>query len=335
MASFYSSLLFTLAVFHWIPNLKSECLNNYKLISSHGPWTHGGFPHYQGHIMPNYRGNGGIQDWTLQMNFTAPLTEDLEVWNVLGYENSKGKTSLVLTAREYNQKIYKQFNMNYIAAFGDNQLQNHLQCVQFCGILDSGENTCDLGPPIPAVSTTFRPTSSIPSHSTQNSMTTSTSMIPTTTNNPSRNCAAHVLDMGGIQESSDDSSGRFDAHWQIHASKEIKFWRLTFVADKPFAMVRPFESKLDNSTGPNIYRFKNSRNQRVIQEGETMRVGWEAQWNGRRPRILSAVVTSQSLPENLVLCQSSTTTKQPETTAMPELETTAMSKQTITVLPNP
>jgi len=329
MVSLYISLLVTLMqVLCWIQDTRSECLDNYRMVSSNRPWTDRGSVHYQTVIAPNYRGSGGIKDWTLRINFTAPLAEDLETWNMLGYENSIGKTSVVLTAEyDWNQKINRHQNFEFIAAFEEYQLPSHLKCIEFCGVLDSGENTCDLGPPLPPMSSTSRPTAKAPT--TGIVLTTSTTQV----------CPRDVLEMGSVDTPKEGKNGRFDAHWVILAPKRMKNWKLTFTTDKPLTKVRPYESKLVRKViGPNTYTFRNSRNQKGIPKGQTFKVGFEAFWGyGPRPRILSAVVnftSFNSLPNKLVLCPSVMPTGEPDTTAMPLPKTTALPKPRTTKMPN-
>ena len=149
--------------------------------------------HYHGIIAPDYPFRGPLHDWKITMNFSAPLAKDLKVWVAEGHQKSTGKSSVTLTPKSWNQKIWKRFQLSYIAAFERPQMK-HLECVEFCGKLNTGEDICSGITPV----TTKRPPSTPRPPSTRRPPSTSR-RSSTPKPKPSSNCY-DVLRIDGSQD---------------------------------------------------------------------------------------------------------------------------------------
>ena len=109
------------------------CLNNYKYQFTNEWQTNGGWS-TTAQIQPNF--DYKLQEgWELRMEFQESLTEDIQTWVTSGSKGTSGKRKIVLGAVSWNKILNpSSFSMGYIVSFKNRQHQNHLKCVQFCGV---------------------------------------------------------------------------------------------------------------------------------------------------------------------------------------------------------
>ena len=109
------------------------CLNNYKYQFTNEWQTNDGWS-TTAQIQPNF--DYKLQEgWELRMEFQESLTEDIQTWVTSGSKGTSGKRKIVLGAVSWNKILNpSSFSMGYIVSFKNRQHQNHLKCVQFCGV---------------------------------------------------------------------------------------------------------------------------------------------------------------------------------------------------------
>lgn len=121
-----------------------NCLNNYvyrKLHEKVRCSQQNGICYVQGAISPII--NGTLNDWRIEIKFKGKAkqlwTFMTEVQNLQEYAQ---RPSFVLTAKPHNPVINSFFILEYIVSFPD-QEDRELECIHFCGKLDSGEKLCE------------------------------------------------------------------------------------------------------------------------------------------------------------------------------------------------
>ncbi|XP_066912941.1 uncharacterized protein [Clytia hemisphaerica] len=173
-----------LAVMTLSASLAHGCLNNYefRFLSE---WQEGGGWKTNAHIKPNF--DYQLRNWELRIEFKEPLHRDMKAWIAKGYGGSAGQSKVVLKPMQWNRILYPAgFDMSYFVTFKNPIGQDHLKCVEFCGVKAGGsDNICDSGPP-PPVATTKAPTKGPVVTTTQPKPATT---IPTPPPNPTTTSA--------------------------------------------------------------------------------------------------------------------------------------------------
>ena len=142
MRKLASFVVVTIVILQCIDDSTSECTDSNVQLKIQKQKKRGDLWMVKG-VIKSTNFQNKLTNWTLKLNLTAPLATNLKVKAMLGSNNTKNQTEIVLRPKKKGKTFGEKTRIKFTASFSEKQ-ENMTRCGVLCGNdVETGEYMCN------------------------------------------------------------------------------------------------------------------------------------------------------------------------------------------------